>query len=101
MGDKQIVWVAEKGCYSDRFVTGVYVSAEAGMAHNHRSGEHWVPDTSIDINPTPMWDNGLDWDSAVSLYPYRVEGDNVILTELVRLREENVSLRSMLGLSSF
>ena len=71
-----IVWVAEKGCYEDRFLQGLYESAAAAMAANpipvdpdprdvHRPGGWQEADDGT-------WSNGLDWDEAVWIYPETV-----------------------------
>lgn len=78
------VWVAESGCYEQRYISGVYATAEAAMA------DHPLPRTiPADFKPTAAdysrpggwvqsddgsWDNGLDWDDSVTIYPMDVEG---------------------------
>lgn len=85
MSDERVVWVVENGCYSDRYVEGVYDSIEAVIAHHparktkpraggssyiFRAGG-WQPEDPDD--PESPWGNGLDWGDALRAFPMSVE----------------------------
>lgn len=68
------VWVAEVGSYEDRYIAGVYLSAEAAM------GDHPIP-TGPRAKPCrpggwqldgESWWNGLDWGEAVTVEFYEI-----------------------------
>lgn len=86
----QVVWVLEVGCYSDRYVDGVYASRDAALAANpvreptdrerlgglgsasaYRPGG-WQPSDPDDPDNCD-WSNGLDWGEAAHLQPMEVQ----------------------------
>lgn len=75
------VYVVEVGCYSDRYIAGVYSTPEAAMAAHpipermHRSDtiEGREPEWKKDPE-SESWSNGLDWGSAASIDAYELEG---------------------------
>ena len=58
------VWVATQGCYSDKYVVGVFASPEVAM--KVLPGENWEGDGF------GGWNNELDWDEYVTIRPYKV-----------------------------
>lgn len=62
----RFVWIAERGCYSDMCVTGVYDTAEAAKADNKHRGENWKLEQPDSDEPT--WSNGLGWSELVVVY---------------------------------
>lgn len=83
-----VVWVVENGCYSDRYIEGVYESIEAvvaaypipadypfpaertGANMSHPGG--WKPYDASD--PMSDWSNQLDWGDALQASPMVVKG---------------------------
>lgn len=68
------VYVAERGCYEDKYVAGIFDSPERAMAA--MPGEVWTkttwtsfpnwPDRSV-VRHWVDWSNDLDWDNAVTI----------------------------------
>ena len=80
------VWVVENGCYSDRYVVGVYDSIEAVIADNpvpesprHRDrGDFfrpggWQPEERFG-DERESWSNGLDWEGYLRATCFEVNG---------------------------
>jgi len=62
------VWILEKGAYSDRFVSGVYLTAELAMSKNHPGGSgQWTQSAD-----GTRWDNGADFDTEMEICEYEV-----------------------------
>lgn len=62
-----IAYVAEQGCYSDKFFAGIFSSPEAAMAA-FKAGS-WTHKVwgGPDDDQYEDWFNDLDWDEAVSI----------------------------------
>jgi hypothetical protein len=67
------VYIVEMGCYSDRYVEGVYATAELAMAANPIPDE--IPSryrtkspAAWREHPDGRWTNGLDWDMAGEIW---------------------------------
>jgi hypothetical protein len=81
------VWVAERGCYSGRSVVGVYATAQAAMDDNPIPENYKYPTVPTASNASRRggwrqdadgwWSNGLDWDDAVDIEPYELQGADV------------------------
>ena len=70
------VWIAEKGCYSDRGIAGVYATAEIAMKHLDRPGSNWRYETwGWEGREWSQWTNGLDWDDLVDITEAEVIDD--------------------------
>jgi hypothetical protein len=80
-GDKKFVFVVEQGCYSDRGVIGVYASSAEAMRDNpvptegygYIKGAQWHQ--TLDSEPDAYWSNGCDWDAAICITRYEVQGE--------------------------
>ncbi len=77
--ERQEVWVAISGCYSNTGVAGVYSTPQKAMeAHPVLDP---LPAHVTVIRPggwreeNGWWDNGLDWDYAMHLEPYWLDAD--------------------------
>lgn len=65
-----IVYVAISGCYSQQGVAGVFDSPERAMAAFPKgkwTRELWVRERM------ESWENGRDWDDAVSIVAYEIQ----------------------------
>ena len=63
------VYVVEMGCYSDRYVVGVYATLEGARAAT--PGEEWEPWKDVWTRDT--WTNELDCDDHARITEYGVE----------------------------
>ena len=77
------VWVVENGCYSDRYLSGVYESIEAVVAaYPAKSRGDKASDSASylyrpggwqqDEHDPDRWDNGLDWDDFLRATRHKV-----------------------------
>ncbi len=64
------VWVLERGCYDSCHVSGIYKTAELGMKA-HPEG-NWEYSRYGQSGEYEEWDNGLDWDDSLRLFPQTV-----------------------------
>ena len=68
-GGEMIVWVAEIGCYSSKGIADVYANIDAAKAAYSSGDNGWTEYTDGNYH---TWDNGLDWDGAVTLQEFEV-----------------------------
>ena len=76
------VYVAEAGVYHERYVEGVYATAEAAMAANPVTADMAaserlrLPSVEPEWHKTGdgEWSNGCDYTRAVSVTEYELEG---------------------------
>ena len=66
------VYVVEQGCYSDRWVVGVWADVEKAKASFKSKG--WTVSDPRETHPDACrsWNNGLDWDDAIYIYEMEV-----------------------------
>ena len=66
------IWIAEKGCYEDRYVEGVYASLEGAKAANPIREDARLVDRKKPIGWSGEGDgihtNGCDWEDRVTIY---------------------------------
>jgi hypothetical protein len=67
------VYVVERGCYSSRYVQGVYGSLEEAKAASVEPGERWSEPDEPEEDRLRSWSNGLDWDNAADITEYEVK----------------------------
>lgn len=67
MAEPRYVYVAEVGCYSDRYLGGVYETAEAAMAAYPNSTKWTRSAGDYSGEPYEEWANDLDWDDRVRI----------------------------------
>lgn len=75
------VYIVQQGIYSDTSIVGVYVSVEAALAANPVPREGVKRGSGSAERPggwqqddQGSWDNGLDWEDAMRIDEYEVEG---------------------------
>lgn len=81
--DHEYVWVVENGCYSDRYLSGVYESIEAVIAAYPVTSRGDTPSTNASYLYRPggwqpdeyepdRWSNGLDWSDFLQATRHKV-----------------------------
>ena len=68
----KVVYLAERGCYEERYVSGVFDTPERAMAALHQEGWVWTRElwhfkstSEVRHGGMESWENDQDWQDAL------------------------------------
>jgi hypothetical protein len=69
------LYIAERGCYEDRYIAGIYDSPERAIGALHQEGWTWKrvlwhfrSNPAVRGGGHEQWQNDQDWENSITIY---------------------------------